>query len=73
MACCCGGGLYRGILSCGGKRAIKDYEVCDKPSEYLFFDADHFTETANKQIAELMWAGTSIVTGPYNLKTLFEN
>ncbi|XP_031270318.1 GDSL esterase/lipase 1-like [Pistacia vera] len=70
---CCGTGSLRGILSCGGKRAIKEYQLCDNPGEYLFFDGDHLTERANKQISELMWSGAPDVTGPYNLKKLFEH
>ena len=74
MTACCGSGTYRGILSCGGKREIKEYEVCEKPSEYLFFDADHPSEMASKQIAELMWSSEiPNVTGPYNIKTLFHH
>ncbi|KAL5579644.1 hypothetical protein UlMin_012086 [Ulmus minor] len=57
---CCGTGPYRGLYSCGGKRLVtKEYELCDNPNDYLFFDA-------------LMWSGNSDVTGPYNLKALFE-
>ncbi|KAI9162619.1 hypothetical protein LWI28_028995 [Acer negundo] len=74
VTACCGSGRYRGILSCGGKREIKEYEVCEKPSEYLFFDADHPSEMASKQIAELMWSSEiPNVTGPYNLETLFHH
>ncbi|KAK0595575.1 hypothetical protein LWI29_008015 [Acer saccharum] len=74
VTACCGSGTYRGILSCGGKREIKEYEVCEKPSEYLFFDADHPSEMASKQIAELMWSSEiPNVTGPYNLMTLFHH
>ncbi|KAK3220613.1 hypothetical protein Dsin_014583 [Dipteronia sinensis] len=74
VTACCGTGTYRGIPSCGGKREIKEYEVCEKASEYLFFDADHPSEMASKQIAELMWSSaTPNVTWPYNLKTLFHH
>ncbi|XP_017978454.1 PREDICTED: GDSL esterase/lipase 1 [Theobroma cacao] len=69
---CCGSGPYRGIFSCGGKRGVTDYELCADPSEYLFFDASHISDKANKQIAELMWRGTPNITGPYNLEALFE-
>lgn len=73
VTACCGSGPYRGLLSCGGKRVIKEYELCGNPSEYLFFDSAHASEKAYKQIAELMWSGTPDVTGPYNLKMLFEH
>ena len=66
-------GPYRGILSCGGKRSDKEYELCENVSEYVFFDAIHPSEKANQQFAELMWSGTPEITGPYNLKALFEN
>ncbi|KDO45746.1 hypothetical protein CISIN_1g016962mg [Citrus sinensis] len=73
VTACCGSGPYGGLSSCGGKRAIKEYELCDNPNEYLFFDSSHSSEKAYKQIAELMWNGTPDVTGPYNLKMLFEH
>ncbi|XWS20011.1 hypothetical protein CRYUN_Cryun31cG0065000 [Craigia yunnanensis] len=69
---CCGSGPYRGINSCGGKRGVTEYELCSDPSEYLFFDSNHISDKANKQISELMWSGAPNITGPYNLKALFE-
>ncbi|KAJ4717684.1 GDSL esterase/lipase [Melia azedarach] len=69
---CCGSGPYRGIYSCGGKRGIEEYELCENPDEYLFYDSDHSSEKAYKQIAELMWNGTPTETGPYNLRMLFD-
>ncbi|KAK1376296.1 GDSL esterase/lipase 1-like [Heracleum sosnowskyi] len=69
---CCGSGPYRGFGTCGGMRGIKEYELCENASEYLFFDSDHPSEVANQQLAKLMWEGSSSVTGPYNLKSFFE-
>ncbi|XVF86968.1 hypothetical protein PTKIN_Ptkin18bG0082900 [Pterospermum kingtungense] len=69
---CCGSGPYRGINSCGGKRGVTEYELCSDPTEYLYFDSSHPSDKANKQISELMWSGASNLTGPYNLKALFE-
>lgn len=69
---CCGTGPFRGLSSCGGKRGIKEYEICDDPDEYVFFDSLHLSEKANKQIAKLIWSGTPDATRPYNLKTLFQ-
>ncbi|KAK8296872.1 hypothetical protein V6Z11_D05G149200 [Gossypium hirsutum] len=69
---CCGSGPYRGMFSCGGRRGVTKYELCSDPNDYLFFDSDHLTEKACKQIAQLMWSGTPNITGPYNLKALFE-
>ncbi|KAJ7942463.1 GDSL esterase/lipase [Quillaja saponaria] len=70
---CCGSGPYRGILSCGGKRGVTEYEFCDNASEYVFFDSAHFTEKVNQLFSKLMWSGTGKVTGPYNLKALIED
>ncbi|KAF3451970.1 hypothetical protein FNV43_RR08066 [Rhamnella rubrinervis] len=70
---CCGSGPYRGILSCGGRRGLKEYELCDNASKYVFFDSAHPTERAYQQLAQLSWSGKSSVTGPYNLKALFES
>ncbi|KAG5248804.1 hypothetical protein OIU76_004505 [Salix suchowensis] len=68
-AACCGTGAYRGIPSCGGKRTIKEYQLCDDAGEHLFFDANHPSEKANHQFAELMWKGR---TGPHNLRALIQ-
>ncbi|KAJ7942461.1 GDSL esterase/lipase [Quillaja saponaria] len=73
---CCGTGPYRGVYSCGGKRIVKEFELCDKPNAYVFWDSYHPTENANKQIAAQMWNRTkrsrSHIFGPYNLKELFQ-
>lgn len=68
---CCGSGPYRGISSCGGRRGVKEYELCDNVSEYVFFDSAHPTEKAYQQIARLFWSGNSSATGP--LKSLFQS
>ncbi|XP_024026697.1 GDSL esterase/lipase 3 [Morus notabilis] len=69
---CCGSGLYRGVYSCGGKRGVKEFELCDDVNDYFFFDSYHPTEKAYKQFAKLMWSGNSDITEPFNLKALFE-
>ncbi|XP_010501058.1 PREDICTED: GDSL esterase/lipase 3 [Camelina sativa] len=71
---CCGTGPLRGINTCGGRvlGPAQGYELCENVTDYLFFDSFHLTEKAHRQIAELIWSGPSNVTGPYNLKTLFE-
>ncbi|WJX87001.1 hypothetical protein P8452_69235 [Trifolium repens] len=69
---CCGSGPYRGYYSCGGKREVKDYDLCKNPSEYVFFDAVHPTESASRIISQFMWSGNMSISGPYNLKSLFE-
>lgn len=69
---CCGSGLFRGIYSCGGKRGIKEYELCENSSENFFFDSYHPSEKAFQQFAQEMWSGGSDVISPYNIKQLFE-
>ncbi|KAF3521326.1 hypothetical protein F2Q69_00047024 [Brassica cretica] len=71
---CCGTGPLRGINTCGGRvlGLSQGYELCENVTEYLFFDSFHLTEKAHRQIAKLIWSGPSNVTGPYNLKALFE-
>ncbi|KAF7151358.1 hypothetical protein RHSIM_Rhsim02G0226600 [Rhododendron simsii] len=70
---CCGSGPYRGVISCGGKRGVKEFELCSNPSEFVFFDAGHPTERLNKQLAQQMWSATTpSIVGPYNLEALFE-
>ena len=64
---CCGSGAFRGA-KCG----TEPYELCSNPSEYVWFDGGHTTESANLQLAELIWSGPSSVTGPYTMKQLFE-
>lgn len=34
---CCGSGPYRGVVNCGGKGSVKEYELCGNPSDYVFF------------------------------------
>lgn len=70
-AACCGGGAYRGMNCGGGRNGTEPYELCSNPSEYVWFDGGHTTETANRQLAELIWSGAPNVSGPYNVKQLF--
>ncbi|XP_055961789.1 GDSL esterase/lipase 1-like [Mercurialis annua] len=65
---CCGTGPFRGLGGCG---VTKDYELCENPNDFVFFDG-HPTEHFSNQIAKLMWSGNSKYTNPYNLKTLLE-
>ncbi|KAK7285684.1 hypothetical protein RJT34_20462 [Clitoria ternatea] len=69
---CCGSGAYRGYYSCGGKRAVKDYELCDNPNEYVLFDSVHPTQRTDEIISQLIWSGNQSIAGPYNIKTLFQ-
>ncbi|CAH2036622.1 unnamed protein product [Thlaspi arvense] len=68
---CCGSGPFRGTNTCGNRMG-KSYELCENVTDYLFFDAAHLTEKAHRQITELIWSGPPNITGPYNLKALFE-
>ncbi|KAF3451967.1 hypothetical protein FNV43_RR08063 [Rhamnella rubrinervis] len=71
---CCGTGQYRGVFSCGGKRLVKEFDLCENPNDYLFWDSYHLTEKVYKQFADQMWSGTedSRTVGSYNLKDLFQ-
>ncbi|OIT32909.1 gdsl esteraselipase 5 [Nicotiana attenuata] len=63
---CCGTGRFRGIYSCGGKRPVKQFEVCKSPKKHVFWDSYHLTETIYQQMAAEMWNGAS------SLKTFFQ-
>ncbi|RAL37528.1 hypothetical protein DM860_000222 [Cuscuta australis] len=65
---CCGSGLYRGVLNCGGD----GYQLCKDVRGHVFFDGAHANENVYEQCAELMWSGDSDVIWPYNLKTLVQ-
>ncbi|KAK4267144.1 hypothetical protein QN277_023967 [Acacia crassicarpa] len=71
-AACCGGGKYRGDYSCGGKRGIEEYELCDNVNDFVYFDSIHPTEFAAQHFANLMWTANNDLTYPYNLKQLFQ-
>ncbi|KAL7140446.1 hypothetical protein ABFS83_09G121600 [Erythranthe nasuta] len=53
---CCGTGRFNGVFSCGGKRPVKDFELCRNPNEFIFWDSYHLTENAYKQMADEMWS-----------------
>ncbi|TMW84503.1 hypothetical protein EJD97_025044 [Solanum chilense] len=69
---CCGTGPFRGIFSCGGKRQVKEYELCKNVKDYLFFDSSHPSEKAYQKYTKLLWNGTPDVVAPYNLKSFFK-
>ncbi|KAH6793300.1 GDSL-motif lipase 5 [Perilla frutescens var. hirtella] len=68
-AACCGTGRFNAVFSCGGKRVVKEFQVCENPSEYVFWDSYHLTERVNKQMADQMWNAAS--TERNSLKKLF--
>ncbi|XP_014515577.1 GDSL esterase/lipase 1 [Vigna radiata var. radiata] len=72
IVACCGGGPFRGDGSCGGKKGIKEYELCNNVNQHLFFDSVHLTDRASQHFGELIWNGNHTVTSPYNLKQLFQ-
>ncbi|KAL5583393.1 hypothetical protein UlMin_015835 [Ulmus minor] len=69
---CCGSGPYGGIFSCGGKRGVTEYELCDNVNDYVFFDSIHLTEKAYEQFSKQVWDGKLSFKGGYNLQSLFE-
>ncbi|KAK4708525.1 hypothetical protein R3W88_029450 [Solanum pinnatisectum] len=69
---CCGTGPFRGINSCGGKRQVKEYQLCKNPKYYVFFDASHPSQSTYQQSAKLLWHGDPHVTKPHGLKSFFE-
>nr|GMD42754.1 GDSL esterase/lipase 1-like [Ipomoea batatas]GME02426.1 GDSL esterase/lipase 1-like [Ipomoea batatas] len=68
---CCGSGPFRGFPSCGGKRQIKEYELCSNVEDYLFFDYAHASEKTYRLSATELWEGT-IYVAPNNVKLLFQ-
>ncbi|XP_049410378.1 GDSL esterase/lipase 4-like, partial [Solanum stenotomum] len=69
---CCGMGPFRWILSCGGKRRVKEYKLCENVKDYFLFDSFHPTELAYQQYTKLLWNGTPDVVAPYNLESFFK-
>ncbi|KAI3414555.1 Lipase_GDSL domain-containing protein [Psidium guajava] len=73
MSACCGSGPYNGQFTCGKKNGTTSgYTLCSDPTEYVWFDAAHPTEMANRQLASLLWDGPSRTVGPYNMKMFFK-
>ncbi|KZV27552.1 GDSL esterase/lipase 5 [Dorcoceras hygrometricum] len=67
---CCGTGSFNGIFSCGGKRLVKEFELCENPDEFIFWDSYHLTENVYRQMADHMWGGDQ--TGKSTLKSFFQ-
>lgn len=68
---CCGNGQFNG-QDCGGDTAKDFYNLCKEPDDHVFFDGLHSSQRANSQLADLIWSGTPNITGPLNVKQLFE-
>ncbi|GLT59999.1 hypothetical protein SLA2020_327900 [Shorea laevis] len=73
-AACCGTGQFRGVYSCGGKRTVKEFELCENPTDYVFWDSFHLTERAYRQLADKMWSATNYSRniGPFCVRKLFQ-
>ncbi|XP_004305778.1 PREDICTED: GDSL esterase/lipase 2-like [Fragaria vesca subsp. vesca] len=70
---CCGSGPFRGINSCGGKRGVTEYELCDNVKEHVFFDSNHPTERFYQKVSKFWWSHKPTHTETYiSLKELFE-
>lgn len=50
---------------------MKEFEVCENPKEYVFWDSYHFTERVYEEMAHEMW-NKEASRGTYNLKALFQ-
>ncbi|KAL2932986.1 GDSL esterase/lipase 5 [Bienertia sinuspersici] len=72
---CCGTGEFRGVFSCGGKRPVKEFELCQNIDDYIFWDSLHFTEKVYHQVADEMWSNVNYIHDfhqvSYNIKHLF--
>ncbi|PKI33078.1 hypothetical protein CRG98_046531 [Punica granatum] len=67
---CCGSGNFNGEFTCGDNET--GYNLCSDPSQYVWFDAAHPTESANNYLSSLFWNGSLEVVWPRNAKALFE-
>ncbi|KAI9119691.1 hypothetical protein K1719_009080 [Acacia pycnantha] len=66
-------GLKEGKKACCGRSPFEgnkrgtNFEVCEDPSDYVFFDGVHPTEAVNQKFASIVWNGSHRQTWPYNL------
>eukprot|EP01018_Ginkgo_biloba_P027906 Gb_32387 [translate_table: standard] len=63
---CCGG-----VSRCGEKKEMQEYELCENPKEYIWWDLYHPTERIHQQFAEVMWRGLDGYIQSINLQNLF--
>ncbi|KAA8534732.1 hypothetical protein F0562_029826 [Nyssa sinensis] len=68
---CCGAGPYGGLFTCGGTKKVIDYQLCDNPEDYIWWDSFHPTERIHEEFAKALWDGPPFTVGPYNLQDLF--
>ncbi|KAL9234967.1 hypothetical protein vseg_009775 [Gypsophila vaccaria] len=64
---CCGQGPYNGIGIC---TVLSN--LCQNRDQYVFWDAYHPTERANRMIVQQIYAGNSEYMHPMNLSTIME-
>ncbi|WCJ30621.1 GDSL esterase/lipase At4g28780 [Euphorbia peplus] len=62
---CCGQGIYNGIGTCTTLS-----NLCSNRDEYLFWDAYHPTEKANRIIVQQLMAGSNTDIFPMNLSSI---
>lgn len=68
---CCGAGAFGGLFSCGGRKKVSSYDLCDNADDYVWWDSFHPTERIHQQFAQALWEGPRDSVGPYNLRDLF--
>ncbi|PON97051.1 Lipase [Trema orientale] len=68
---CCGTGPYGGIYTCGGRKKITEYQLCDNVDDHVWWDSFHATERIHEQFAMALWNGPTSSVGPYSLQDLF--
>ncbi|KAJ4837544.1 hypothetical protein Tsubulata_028095, partial [Turnera subulata] len=49
---CCGTGQFRGVFSCGGKRIVKEFELCEKPEEFIHYLMPEIITTCKMLLAQ---------------------
>ncbi|KAJ8756082.1 hypothetical protein K2173_024629 [Erythroxylum novogranatense] len=68
---CCGIGRFRGVQTCGQDQ---NFELCESPKDYMFWDSYHPTERAHRHFSDIMWNGRGNVSvvRPYTVQQLFQ-
>ncbi|KAF7844024.1 GDSL esterase/lipase 2-like [Senna tora] len=69
---CCGGVTANGELTCGNVINKDKVKVCANPNKYLWFDAIHPTDAANRHYSDHLWENHKYAN-PHNLQDLFAN
>ncbi|KAF7845002.1 GDSL esterase/lipase 4-like [Senna tora] len=69
---CCGGVAANGELTCGNVINKDKVKVCANPNKYLWFDAIHPTDAANRQYTDQLWENKDYAK-PHTLQDLVGN